>query len=248
MTNIIVWEDYMKKAFTLAEVLITLGIIGVVAAITIPSLITKYQKKVIETTLKEDYSIMAQVNRMMIANEVDFDMSAADGSDAAIQAWFKENMLPYMQISNVCYNGKKGCWSDGSQTKMLNGAAFGDCRAGYGCGGNWVSYIMNNGTKVALDIGNNSQLKTIFGIDSEAETCLKIYVDVNGDKPPNKFGIDIFLMTFTDEGFVPAGVNKNMSQLKQSCSKGGNGYWCMTYVKNNGWNIPEDVWKLRNSK
>ena len=131
---------------------------------------------------------------------------------------------------------------------MLNGAAFGDCRAGYGCGGNWVSYIMNNGTKVALDIGNNSQLKTIFGIDSKAETCLKIYVDVNGDKPPNKFGIDIFLMTFTDEGFVPAGVNKNMSQLKQSCSKGGNGYWCMTYVKNNGWNIPEDVWKLRNSK
>ena len=60
----------MKKAFTLSEVLITLGIIGVVAAITIPSLITKYQKKVIETTLKEDYSIMAQVNRMMIANQV----------------------------------------------------------------------------------------------------------------------------------------------------------------------------------
>ena len=107
MTNIIVWEDDMKKAFTLSEVLITLGIIGVVAAITIPSLITKYQKKVIETTLKEDYSIMAQVNRMMIANEVDFDMSAADGNDAAIQAWFKENMLPYMHVSSVCYNGKK---------------------------------------------------------------------------------------------------------------------------------------------
>jgi len=78
----------MKKAFTLAEVLITLGIIGVVAAITIPSLIANYQKRVIETTLKEDYSIMAQVNRLMIANEVDFDMSAADGSDAAIQALF----------------------------------------------------------------------------------------------------------------------------------------------------------------
>ncbi len=35
-----------RKGFTLAEVLITLGIIGVVAAITIPSLITNYQKTV----------------------------------------------------------------------------------------------------------------------------------------------------------------------------------------------------------
>ena len=35
----------MKKGFTLAEVLITLGIIGVVAALTLPSLITNYRKK-----------------------------------------------------------------------------------------------------------------------------------------------------------------------------------------------------------
>lgn len=35
----------MKKAFTLAEVLITLGILGVVIAMTLPALITNYQKK-----------------------------------------------------------------------------------------------------------------------------------------------------------------------------------------------------------
>ena len=48
----------MRKGFTLAEVLITLGIIGVVAAMTIPSLITKYQKKAIETKFKQDFSII----------------------------------------------------------------------------------------------------------------------------------------------------------------------------------------------
>lgn len=37
----------MKKAFTLAEVLITLGIIGVVAALTIPTLVNNYRKKAI---------------------------------------------------------------------------------------------------------------------------------------------------------------------------------------------------------
>ena len=49
-----------KLAFTLAEVLITLGIIGIVAAMTIPTLINKKQKAEIETQLKENYSIIQQ--------------------------------------------------------------------------------------------------------------------------------------------------------------------------------------------
>lgn len=105
---------------------------------------------------------------------------------------------------------------------------------------------MNNGTMATIDIGNNSQLRTIFGVDSTASTCIKIYIDVNGDKKPNKFGIDTFLMTMTEEGFVPAGVSKTQDQLKSSCSPGGNGYWCMTYIKNSGWVIPNDVWALKN--
>lgn len=48
----------MKKAFTLAEVLITLGIIGVVAALTMPSLMSNYRRKVAETQLKQTYSIL----------------------------------------------------------------------------------------------------------------------------------------------------------------------------------------------
>lgn len=54
-----------KKAFTLAEVLITLGIIGVVAAITIPGLITSYRAIVLESQFKEQYSRLAQALRMM---------------------------------------------------------------------------------------------------------------------------------------------------------------------------------------
>jgi len=47
----------MKKGFTLAEVLITLGIIGVVAAMTIPTLMTKYAKQRTETQLVKFYSM-----------------------------------------------------------------------------------------------------------------------------------------------------------------------------------------------
>ena len=49
-----------SNGFTLAEVLITLGIIGVVAALTMPALIGNYQKKEITTRLKKTYSIVQQ--------------------------------------------------------------------------------------------------------------------------------------------------------------------------------------------
>ena len=54
----------MKKGFTLAEVLITLGIIGIVAALTIPTLIAKHQKQVFATQLKKSYSSIGQALQM----------------------------------------------------------------------------------------------------------------------------------------------------------------------------------------
>ena len=63
----------MKKGFTLAEVLITLGIIGVVAAMTIPTLTTKYAKQRTETQLVKFYSMMNQTLRMSVADNGDPD-------------------------------------------------------------------------------------------------------------------------------------------------------------------------------
>ena len=54
-------DDKKKAAFTLAEVLITLGIIGIVAAMTLPMLIAKYQKQVATTKLKRLYSLISNV-------------------------------------------------------------------------------------------------------------------------------------------------------------------------------------------
>ena len=50
----------MKQGFTLAEVLITIGIIGVVAAITIPTLIQNFKKQETSARLKKFYSMMSQ--------------------------------------------------------------------------------------------------------------------------------------------------------------------------------------------
>ena len=87
----------MRKGFTLAEVLITLGIIGVVAAMTIPSLITKYQKKAIETKFKEDFSIIQQVIRSNTANDTEIDMAVKDFDTNYLKTFFDTYFAPYMK-------------------------------------------------------------------------------------------------------------------------------------------------------
>ena len=68
-----------KKGFTLAETLITLGIIGVVAAITMPMIITKYQKQVTVEKLKKMYNNMNSIMQMAV-NDTG-DMSTWDFSE-----------------------------------------------------------------------------------------------------------------------------------------------------------------------
>ena len=58
-----------KSAFTLAEVLVTLSIIGVVAAMTMPILIKNYQKHVLVNQLKKSYSVISQIFNKMMADE-----------------------------------------------------------------------------------------------------------------------------------------------------------------------------------
>lgn len=58
---------HKRLAFTLAEVLITLGILGVVAVLTLPSLISKYKEKVLETRYNRAKAVITNVAQMRIA-------------------------------------------------------------------------------------------------------------------------------------------------------------------------------------
>ncbi len=95
----------MKKrfAFTLAEVLITLGIIGVIAAISIPMLITKTQKVIAETKLKHFYSEINQAFKLSAhENEVDVDGWVTLNkpyTEAEMNEFLKTFVLPYMNVS-----------------------------------------------------------------------------------------------------------------------------------------------------
>jgi prepilin-type N-terminal cleavage/methylation domain-containing protein len=65
-------EDNMRiktKAFTLAEVLITLGIIGVVAAMTLPTLIQNHKNRELQTQFKKSYSTLSQILQKVVTEE-----------------------------------------------------------------------------------------------------------------------------------------------------------------------------------
>lgn len=88
-----------KSAFTLAEILITLGIIGIVAAMTIPTLMTKYAKQRTETQLKAFYSRINQTLKMSAAENGDIDgliERKAYSYDEQVE-FLKQYIFPYMK-------------------------------------------------------------------------------------------------------------------------------------------------------
>lgn len=96
-----------NTGFTLAEVLITLAIIGVAAAMTIPNLLSQYRKKIVETRLAKFYSV---INQVIIMSEVDngpkefwdsqtygWETDENDELVSGMIAWFNKYIEPYVQ-------------------------------------------------------------------------------------------------------------------------------------------------------
>ena len=101
--------DVRRYAFTLAEVLVTLGVIGVVAALTMPALISNHRKSVVENKLKKFYSSMSQAVISSEAavgaspNEWDTFSSAYNGPE--MEAWFNKYLKNYLQVLDVQRKG-----------------------------------------------------------------------------------------------------------------------------------------------
>lgn len=234
----IIKSPKFKLAFTLAEVLITLGVIGVVAAITIPGLATSIQKKVLESQIKADYAIIQQAVRASESDDISYDMVIQDGSDASIKEWFDTYLSTHLKVEQVCYN-KPGCWHKMGVVKNLLGQAP-RYENNNGIGGNIVTFKISNGSMFNID-GNTASDMESFGLTTDSDG-LTFYFDANGDKKPNKIGKDIFILVWTDQGLVPAGHDKSSSAVNSNCLS-GDGYFCLQMLVSNSWLIPDTLWK-----
>ena len=218
-------------AFTLAEVLITLAIIGVVAAMTIPTLMQKTDERETISKLKKHYSELAQaysLAKVELGTPDDWIGTSTPGSQAA--AIKIGNVLTEkMKILKTC-NATSGCWAnvnykklDGSNISFIINSS------------NVLSkYILADGTCIAFysresydAAGQFGHLEKIYG---------SIFVDINGAKSPNIWGRDAFLFFITNNGIISSGVQsitKADTSFPGVCNKDsctGNCQACVAWV------------------
>lgn len=227
-------------AFTLAEVLITLGVIGVVAAMTIPDLISNFRKRQVETQTKAIYSTIQQAIKFADYDGVSYDTSILDGNDASIKEWFDSFLSAHLKVEHVCIN-KPGCWHEMGVVKNLLNAAP-RYENDNGIGGNIITFTIAKGAYFNID-GNTAEDMASFGIDTEHDG-LTFYFDANGSRKPNRIGKDIYIMVWSDQGLVPAGYNRTTAEVDSNCYR-GDGYFCLQKVISSGWQIPDQVWKRK---
>lgn len=202
------------SAFTLAEVLITLGIIGIVAAMTLPSLIQKQNDKEIIAKLKKNYSILSQA---LIKSQLELgffetweiDTSGGNPEGGGTPANMKnvyERIKPELKVIKECED-KAGCWHKG-KTKNLGGRELG--RASVGIGDGIFIFKLADGTNMSIDEFIPDKLNEFFGSNYDKPTYI-FWIDANGDKKPNTIGRDIFAFILTNKGLIPAGIDNNIA-------------------------------------
>lgn len=188
--------DMMKKyktGFTLAEVLITLGIIGVVAAITIPGLMTTYKAHQLHSQFLKSYSTIQQVFKQMEADDV--STNPADYKSTKDTLFYK-TFMKYLSAPTDCgnYYERKivsGCYDymkNPSDYRTLDGKSSPPC--------DWFDageIMLQDGTIIMFENSNTNQLY--------------IHVDLNGyNKKPNIWGYDLFTFHFKDGELKPMGA------------------------------------------
>jgi len=106
-----------KAAFTLAEVLITLAIIGVVAAMTIPTLVANYQKKLVTTRMLKFYSSMKQAIQLASVNSY-MENVTSEKSGEKILEWYNNNLAKNLKTQSV------KTLPDGILARLSDGSGF----------------------------------------------------------------------------------------------------------------------------
>ena len=213
-THVVNWDNSRKIAFTLAEVLITLGIIGVVAAMTLPSLIANYQEKAIVAQLKRVYSVLSQAYVSAIQENGTPDEWGMGGAyDENSHLILANNLKKHLKLSQDCTN------MDGIQATKTCGVI--DSNEGNNMlkwigATSYKSVVLSDGTIVLFRLWTSSCNGNYIG---DTETCGEIAVDLNGKKHPNSLGYDQFYFYINKNKIVPFGVPASRLNFEQACNK-----------------------------
>ena len=249
-----------KAAFTLAEVLITLGVIGVVAALTLPNLIQNYQKHIIINRLKVNYNILSNAIRRAeaengpitewpeISSSISLDYDEQTDKTAAktnASNIVKKYIVPYLNNAQLTETTTLAQLGYKRAITYNSGETFAPVTA------SGPILRLNNGTiafiSITNSIPNENGKKMLMGMN--------FYLDVDGPNGQNIIGKDVFEAAVpyttntkfifmqdyritnatTNPKFV---INSTRSSVLESCKTTGR--YCGALIQMDGWQIKND--------
>ena len=187
----------IRKAFTLAEILITLTVIGIVAALTIPNLIQNHNQKAWETAQSVFTKRLEVATRQMNTEE------KLAGYDSTMD--FVNELKKYIKITSVCDNSKitkcfdrKIIWSEGEEpvdmSKIKTAASLGQ----KDWDTNTVAVQFANGVNAVIAYNPNATQEPYNNQFNATSSSMAILYDVSGNKNPNTNGKDINHINVTE--------------------------------------------------
>ena len=231
----------------MAEVLITLGVIGIVAALTLPTVVQKHQQKVVATRLKQTYSQLFQAVNLSQVRYGDYKNWAytspagaeynPDNLDAVneeyVMPFFDKYIIPHLKLSAP----------PKFETIDTLGYSLYKTKDGR-------TYHGFDGEKAyTCELANGVTL--FFGVDSNSNNKLLnflIFVDINGKTKPNVLGRDLFLFVVSASDIriiLPYGYQYSRTDLLNACMTDASlalnkNLFCTALIMMDGWEIKKD--------
>ena len=200
-----------KNGFTLAEVLITLVIVGVVAALTIPTVINTYVESSTVGKVKKGLSILGQAKRLAEAQNgsiIGWDFEGSDNAQDSNKFW--RYLKPHLSVVKECDYGSNPA---DCSVSTLKGLSTSNNYAFWG----YYKFILSDGSVMWFRISGPKCSSTVQNVDN---VCAIFFYDINGDKKPNTIGKDVFSYNMNIDGVYPSAG---------SCL-GGDGWGCTAHI------------------
>ncbi len=215
-----------NNGFTLAEVLVTLGIIGVVSAMTVPTLMQNYQRQSYVTQLHKVYN---EVSQAMVQYQNDRNALNLNEAGLNSQAAFDAMVPQYFKTVQKCDSSLTPCFPATTSYKKMNGTAL-----SAGAYTTQTSFVLASGASIRFNY-----------LVSGNRICI-IQVDVNGRKGPNILGRDLFTLTLYNDGAIdeigtsaPVSESDRNGSYAAGCnsSTGDSVYGCFGKILNDNWQM-----------
>ena len=230
----------MKKfyAFTLAEVLITLGIIGVVAAMTMPTVIKNYQKKQAATQMRKTYAVLE--NALAMAKAEHGEIMYWEGPTGyikdgyeGVEPFIEKYILPYIKHTSTC----KGC--EDYKITGLNGSDISTVSGLQGASPYQV--FLPDGT--ILNFNVHQKVRTD---DPSIMWVVGIYFVFNTKKKPNVLRKDVAALRIRQDfnyydlwGAQTDHEHQIDPSHNESCHKSAMGFRCLNLLRLDDWEMKD---------